>query len=300
LLLAAGAVVLATPLVTGVLGEPRLRAQAPATTGDPTFEVASVKPNKTGDNGVRIGLQPGGRFITTNTSLRQLVTFAYQLQSFQLVGGPDWMGTDRFDITAKAEGEIPPTPPGTVGPMQLMMRSLLADRFGVVVHREQRDMPIYALVVVRADKRLGPKLQASTVDCQAMMTANMSRGGPPPGPPPTAPSGRPICGMRTSPGQMMGGGFPLSQLASALSQMVQRTVVDQTGLTGNYDLELTYTPDQAPRGDPPPGAPALPPIDPNGPSIFTALQEQLGLKLDSQRGPVDVVVVDKAERPKED
>ena len=105
--------------------------------------------------------------------------------------------------------------------------------------------------------------------------------------------------MRSGPGQIMAGGFPLSQLASSLSQMVQRVVIDRTGLTGNFDLELTYTPDQMPQFTPPPGAPGPPPIDPNGPSIFTALQEQLGLKLDSQRGPVNVYVIDGAERPVE-
>ena len=247
-------------------------------------------------------MQPGGRFTATNVPLRDLIRFAYQLQNFQIVGGPDWLTSDRFDIVAKAEGEVPSAPLGTAGPMQMMMRSLLEERFKVSVHQEKRDLPIYALVFARSDKKLGAKLQPSTVDCQAMMTAAMARGGPPLAPPPSTPSGRPVCGMRSGPGQMMGGGFPLSQLASALSQMVQRVVVDRTELTGNFDLELTYTPDQMPQGPPgtpPPGAPPPPPIDPNGPSIFTALQEQLGLKLDSQRGPVDVLVIDRAERPTE-
>ena len=108
--------------------------------------------------------------------------------------------------------------------------------------------------------------------------------------------------MRVGPGTMSGGGFPLSQLTATLSQFVQRVVIDRTGLTGNFDLDLTWTPDQIPQGPPggaPAGVPPPPPIDPNGPSIYTALQEQLGLKLDSQKGPVAVFVIDRAERPKE-
>jgi uncharacterized protein (TIGR03435 family) len=108
--------------------------------------------------------------------------------------------------------------------------------------------------------------------------------------------------MRVFPGALSAGGFPLSQLTQFLSTTVQRIVVDRTGLTGNFDLNMTWTPDQMPqgRGDPPPGAPPFPAIDPNGPSIFTAVQEQLGLKLESTRAPVDVLVVDRAEHPTED
>ncbi len=108
--------------------------------------------------------------------------------------------------------------------------------------------------------------------------------------------------MMARPGGVKAGGTPINQILQLLSQNVQRIVVDRTGLTGNYDIDLTWTPEQLPqgRGDAPPGAPALPPIDPNGPSLFTALQEQLGLKLESTRGPVDVLVIDKVERPSED
>jgi uncharacterized protein (TIGR03435 family) len=107
--------------------------------------------------------------------------------------------------------------------------------------------------------------------------------------------------MRLGPGNLSGGGVTMAQLSTTLSQFVQRVVVDRTGLTGNFDIDLTWTPDQLPqgRGEPPPGV-QLPPIDPNGPSIFTAVQEQLGLKLDSQRGPVDVLVIDRVEQPTED
>jgi len=276
---------------------PSPQSQAPSA-DTPAFEVASVKPNKSGDGRVMIGMQPGGRFTATNVPLRMLIRNAYQLQDAQLVGGPDWIASDRFDIMAKAEGDPPPTPPGTAGPIQLMLRTLLADRFKLVVHNETRELPIYALVLARSDGRLGPQLRPAAVDCAAMAAAR-GRGGPPPALP--QPGERPTCGMRIGPGQMAGGGFPLSQFATTLSQFVQRGVVDRTGLTGNFDLDLTWTPDfQGRGGPPPPGAPDLPPIDPNGPSIFTAVQEQLGLKLDSQKGPVDVLVIDRVEQPTPD
>jgi uncharacterized protein (TIGR03435 family) len=270
------------------------RAQGP-TTG-PTFEVASVKPNKSGDGRVMIGMQPGGRYTATNVPLRALIRQAYQVQDFQIVGAPDWINNERFDIVAKAEGDIPPSQPGTTGPMQLMMRNLLAERFKLVTHQESREMPIYALVLARNDGKLGEKLQQSEVDCAAKMGRGRA-GGPPSGP---VSAERPECGLRIGPGTMAMGGFPMTQFAQAISQFVQRIVVDKTGLTGAYDLDLTWTPDQRPQGPPPPGAPPLPPVEPDGPSIFTAVQEQLGLKLDPQRGPVDVLVVDGVDRPTPD
>jgi uncharacterized protein (TIGR03435 family) len=146
-------------------------------------------------------------------------------------------------------------------------------------------MPIYELVLARADGRLGPKLQVSSVDCEAMR--GRGRGGPPPAPP--SPTERPMCGIRFSPASLAGGGMPIVQFARVLSQSVQRIVVDRTGLTGNYDFDLSWTPDQMARG-----------ADATGASIFTALQEQLGLKLDAARGPVDVLVIDHVERPTPD
>lgn len=302
------------PIAVGVFTAPRLAAQQTVIVGGaqgsadgqiaapagarPTFEVASVKPNRSGDGRVGIGMQPGGRFTATNVPLRTLIRLAYQLQDFQIVGAPGWIATDRFDINAKAEGDVPPAPlGGPPGPMQFMMQSLLAERFNLKVHTERRDMPIYALALARNDRALGPQLRPAAVDCAAMMAAR--RGGGPP-PPPLQPGERPQCGMRIGPGQMAGGGFPLSQLANTLSSFVQRVVVDRTELTGTFDLDFTWTPDQLPQGPPPPGAPPLPPIDPNGPSIFTALQEQLGLKLESTRGPVEVLVVDSVSQPTPD
>jgi uncharacterized protein (TIGR03435 family) len=278
-------------------GAPPAGTAAATPSGPMAFEVASVKPNNSGENFVRFGLQPGGRVTATNAPLREIIRMAFGLQNFQIVDAPDWIGSERFDITAKAEGDIPPGQPGVIGPAQLMMQSLLAERFALKARRETREMSRYDLVLARADGRLGPQLKPSTTDCQALFAAR--RGGGPP-PPPPGPGEPILCGFRIGPGRMQGGGFPLSQLAQSLAPFVERVVIDRTGLTGNYELDMTYTPDRMPQGPPPPGAPPLPPVDPNGPSLFTALQEQLGLKLESVRGPVDVLVIESVNRPTPD
>ncbi len=268
-----------------------------AVPGAQSFEVASVKANKSGEQFIRFGIQAGGRFTVTNAPLRELIRVAYQIQNFQITGGPGWITSDRFDIVAKAEQEVPLTPPGgPPGPMQMMLRSLLAERFKLVSHIERRELPTYELVVARADGKTGAQLLPSTVDCDAFRAAMRRSGGPPPAPP--APGERPMCGLRIGPGTLAAGGMPLGALANALAPMVNRVVLDRTGVTGNFDVDLQWTPDQAPQR--PAGSPDLPPIDPNGPSIFTALQEQLGLKLESTRGPVDVLVIDSVEQPTPD
>lgn len=273
----------------------RVLAQAP--TDKPRFEVASVRENTADDGKVMIGIQPGGRFTAVNVALWDLIRQAFAVQRTQIVGAPDWTERARYDIVAKAEADIPRTTPGTpVGPLNFMMQDLLEDRFKLRAHRETREMPIYALVVARADGKFGAGLQPSTVDCAAMRGRG-GREGMPPAPPP--PGQRPMCGMRMGPHEVLASGVPLVQLTQVLSQLTQRIVVDRTGLTGNFDIDLTFTPDRLPQGPPPPGVP-LPSIDPNGPSLFTALQEQLGLKLDSDRATVDVLVIDHVERPTPD
>jgi uncharacterized protein (TIGR03435 family) len=291
-----GAAVLAAG-ISGLHDNRALRAQAPATDA-PSFEVASVKPNASGDGFMRIG-GPPGRFAATNVPLRQLIQMAYEIQPFQLEGGSGWISSDRFDIVAKTDTSLTPPVPGVPGPLQLMMRTLLADRFKLVVHHETKEQAIYALVLARADGKLGPQLKKSETDCAAMAAAARGRSGPPPAPP--APGVRPQCGMMMRPGGMSAGGFPLSQLVASLSANLQRVVVDRTGLTGTFDLDLTWTPDQMPQRAPGAGDGPIQfngvPIDPNGPSLFTAIQEQLGLKLESTKGQVDMLVIDRAEKP---
>jgi uncharacterized protein (TIGR03435 family) len=277
-----------------------MRAQtASDNAGKPKFEVASVRQNMNDDGKVMFGIQPGGRFNAHNMPLWELIRQAYAVQRTQLVGMPDWAETARYDITAKAEGDIPRAGPGApAGPLNFMMQDLLADRFKLRAHRETREMPTYALMLARSDEKLGAGLRASTVDCAAVMRGRGGRGAPAPGPPP--PGERPACGMRVAPNQVLAGGVPLAQLTQMLSQFTQRIVVDRTGLDGIFDIDLTFTPDRLPQGPPPPGAPPLPSIDPNGPSLFTAVQEQLGLRLESERAPVEVLVIDHVERPTPD
>jgi uncharacterized protein (TIGR03435 family) len=298
-----------------------ITAQSPPA---PAFDVTSVKRNtSTGPMTIR---NAPGNFSAVNMPLRQLIRIAYQMQEFQLTDVPDWANTDRFDVEGRFDPAAipPPGPTPQAPPMMLMLRGLLRDRFGLVARVETRELPILALKVARTDGRLGPQLKPSAVDCAAL-----GRGGPPPGgrgggsiadgrpggpppegrglpplPPPGTPFSlgeRPVCGDRTGFGQMLTGGTPMSRLATQiLTQLTGRLVVDKTGLTGAYDIDLkwTPTPDQLPQGPPPPGF-ELPPIDPNGPSLFTALQEQLGLRLDAERGPVQVLVVEKLIPPTE-
>ena len=286
-------------LLAVTLSVSRPQAQAPTQAPDPhgsyVYEAASVKPNKTGAQGSSIRRFPGGRLQATNMPLRALITFAYQVQGFQLVDDPAWIRNETFDIVAKMEGDPPPVPPGQgPDPHMIAMRSLLADRFMLAVHRETREMDIYALVLARPDGKLGPALKPTTQDCAAMVAA--ARGGPPPGPPP-GPNSPVVCGMRGLPGRLVAGAMPMTLLASNLSGQVQRIVVDRTGLSGAWDFELTFAPERP--LNPPPGV-EFPPADPNAPSLFTAMQEQLGLKLQSTKGPVEVLVVDRIEQPMPD
>jgi uncharacterized protein (TIGR03435 family) len=294
--LVAGAALAFSIATFGVSGS---QAQAPSQAPDPNiplyFEAASVRPNKSGEQGSSIRRQPGGRLTATNMPLRALITFAYQLQPFQLVDDPSWIRNETFDVVAKMEGDPAPVPPGQgADPLMLAMRTLLADRFKLVVHRETREMDIYALVLARPDGKLGPALKPTTQDCAAMMAA--ARGGAPPGPPP-GPNSPVVCGMRGLPGRLVSGAMPMSLLASNLSGQLQRIVVDRTGLSGGWYFEITYSPER--RINPPPGV-EFPPADPNAPSLFTAMQEQLGLKLQSTKGPVEVMVVDRIEQPTPD
>ena len=258
------------------------------------FETASVKPNKSGEEERYIRIDPrGGSLTVVNLPLRQLITFAYQIQSFQLEGGPDWIASDRFDILAKPEREVPSTGAffGGQDPLRMMLRTLLADRFKLVMHKETKELPIFELVVARQDGKLGPQLRPAAVDCAARAAA--AKGGTPP-PASPGPPGPGSCGITMNSGRIRGGGVTLAMLANLLAGPAQRLVLDRTGLTGNWDLEVNYTPD---RSQVPPGVELPSSIDPNGPSLFTAIEEQLGLKLRPARGPVEVLVIDSVQQP---
>jgi uncharacterized protein (TIGR03435 family) len=268
-------------------------AQEAGSSGKPlAFEAASIKQNTSGDWRRAMGPAPGGRFTATNVPARDLIAYAYGVSqdsvSFRIVGGPKWIDEDRFDITANVTGTWTPQQ------MRVMMRTLLTDRFRLMARMEMREMPTYALAVVPNQPL---RLRRSIVDeaaCQARREA-IQRREPVPPPVPGAP---PICGTaRTIPGTITAVGGSMTSLASTLGQFVSRSVVDRTELSGLFDFELKWTPDTIPQV--PPDAPPLN-IDPNGPSIFTALKEQLGLRLESTHGPVDVAVIDRVERPSPD
>jgi uncharacterized protein (TIGR03435 family) len=273
-----------------------LRAQEPVAL--PRFEVASIK-QSTSDDRARMGAQPGGRVTVTNTPVRDLIAAAYGMYSApamihaRVLGGPDWLDADRYNINAKASGEFQFGPDGPPKDMLLMLRALLQDRFKLKMHYETRELPTYDLVLARTDHTLGPELHKSNVDCEAVFAARRAGVAPPP----RGPIEPPPCALISGPARTIAGAASMQQLATNLTARVERPVVDKTGLTDRFDFMLTFTPDQRPLPQSPPG---LPPIDPNGPGLFTALQEELGLKLVPSKAPMDVLVIDHVEHPTPD
>ena len=284
-----GAMVGGVPIIAGMTRAPFLAvAQGPSS--PVVFEVAAVRQNNSGQTFSETEDDlPGGRYTATNTPLRLLIRQAYGISENQLVDAPGWTRTERFDIDAKLEREPPVVPDGQLGERHFALQSLLAKHFNLVVHRETRDVPLYALVMARADRKPGPKLQPSSADCSpAAMPAQID----------ATLAGKPLaCGTLVNTGRIRFGGRTMSDLAKTLSSLplLGRGVVDRTGLIGRWQFELTYTPDP---DQLPPAQPGreLPAFDPNGPSLSAAFQEQLGLKLESIRGPMEVLVVDRVER----
>jgi uncharacterized protein (TIGR03435 family) len=271
-------------LSVAALGITASAQQPPPDASRPVFDAASIKRNVSGSDQASVRAQPGGRLTVTNNSLRNIVRNAYNVQNFQIVGGPDWFNDVRWDIVAKAEGDA--TPPQLL----VMLRNLMADRFKLVVHTEMRETPVFALVLARNDGRPGPQLRPSTVNCAALLADFKARKEAPP----NTINGRPSCGTRMTAGNMMTTATTMADLARNLAPAAGRPIIDRTGLTGTYDLDLSWTPDQqGPPGTTPAG-------DNDRPSLVTAIQEQLGLKLDSQRAPFATLVIDSVERPVED
>jgi len=257
------------------------------------FDVASVKPNRSGALNIGFDVPGPRRFTATNAPLRDIIRFAHDVDDTRLVGGPEWIRSERFDIVATAERDIPAwTPEGPPAALLSMVRALLADRFHLETHRDTRELQVYALVLARGDQKLGPRASVSTVNCAAAATRATSQPGSPGDPP--------ACGMRIGPGQMLLGSVPMSRFATVLAPFARRLVIDRTGLTGTYNLQLSWAPEGRLPGPAPDGAPPLPPTDPNGASLFASIQEQLGLKLEPARAPVDVVVIDRVEQPAPD
>jgi uncharacterized protein (TIGR03435 family) len=264
-LAATATVALAMPILLGVM---HAQSAAPA----PKFEVASIKPN----NGVsrRMGFDTGpGRFVARNVTLRMLIQSAYRIQDFQITGGPAWMNSDRYDIEAKAGDHANGN--DINGPM---LQRLLEDRFQLSVRREIRDLPVYLLSAAKS----GSKLQSEHCVAQNSNTS-----------PPAAQMRSDTCGFTVMDNNMIKAKqIDMARFIPLLTVWVKRTVIDRTGVMGTFDVDLKWNPDETAAD----GATA-PSSD--SPSIFTALQEQLGLKLDSAKGPVEVLVIDHVERPSE-
>jgi uncharacterized protein (TIGR03435 family) len=214
------------------------------------FEIVSVKPQAPGDTRGSIGPSPGA-FIANGIPLKILIEIAYRVKDFQISGGPDWIGIDHYDVSARAPAGFIPTGQQ----MQPMLQALLADRFRLKLHRETREMPAFAIVVGKG----GPKLTASIL-----------------------PDSRISIGHGIFTGQKI----DMAGLADALAMESDRTIVDRTGLDGRYDVTLKWTPDATDQ-------------DPSAMSLFTAIQEQLGLKLEATKAPVEVLVIDSVQKASE-
>ena len=268
-----------TPLLAVILAASVLPTQAQS----PAFEVASIKANKSGPMAPqRVNTLPGERVTITNVTTRTLIQVAHNLSAQQILGGPRWLDDDRFDVVAKAER------PASRAELLAMLQTLLEERFKFKAHSESRSTPVYALMLARKDSTLGAGLRRANTTCAALR--EKADGNPDP------------CGVGTMAkagvtGKVAVRGMELTALIGAISRDVGRPVVDRTGLTGIFDFELTWTPQaflqrefDRSRFDG---------ISPEGPSMFTALEEQLGLKLESDRDAGTVLVIDSVERPTE-
>src|SRR5262245_2731905 len=306
MLLSAGLVgAIAGPVAIGIVTSPRLEAQVVAPGADaPTFEVVSVKPND--GAGRRGAFATPGRFTATGATVLTLIRLAYDIHASQIVNGPEWLGSSGFEINATMPTDVSPDR------RRLMMQTLLRDRFKLTFHADRRDMPIYALILARSDGRLGPGL-TRTPDGACLPRGAALQGQPPstPGPPPAPPSpfdpdAKAPCGSIVfGPGRLLAHGVPIDMFANALGGLpaittFNRIVQNQTGLDGTFDFDFKFANEFAGRGGFPPPAGAAPPATPGEePALFTALQEQLGLKLDARRANVEVLVIDSVQKPDE-
>lgn len=283
-----GLAALTVPVLIGMLNAPAIRAQnSPAVASK--FEVASVRPTSSTDGRALLQATPG-RLALRNLAPRRLILIAYDIQDTQLAGDPSWIDSDHYDIVAKADGN--PSVQQMEGPM---LRALLEERFRLALHRETRQLPVYKLSVGKSGPKFQPTKEGS---CTPYVTS---------APPPITRQGEPLpnlCGFRRTAADpanriLDGQGITMSYLATTLSRTyistLGRNVIDGTGLTGMFDIYLKWAIDP-PTTTPGDAGNATPP-DLAGPSIFTAVQEQLGLTLEPTKGPVEVLVIDHIEKP---
>jgi uncharacterized protein (TIGR03435 family) len=275
-------------ILVAISGAAVVSAQDTAPPELPSFEVASVRQNTSGDARSMMAW-PKGSLAATNMLLRMLIAHAYevplQLMRFMLVGGPEDLLTEHYDIQARTPEHAPE------GQHFAMLRSLLAGRFKLRVRHDIRPMPVYALTLAREDRRLGAELRASAIDCTAERERARQAGQP--FTPATAPrdaKGRPVCWGTFESGtpgaQTIRGVGPLSDLVRGLQAVVDRPISDATGLDGIFEWHVLFASGANP--------------NPDVPSVFTAVEEQLGLKLQAQTAPFEVLVIESVERPTPD
>jgi uncharacterized protein (TIGR03435 family) len=236
----------------------------------PAFEVASIKPNTSGLPQMMFRTPPSGALAAINVTTRFLIRFAYNITENRIVELPDWATREHFDIVAKAPPDTP------IAEVRLMYRALLADRFALRAHTGSREMPVDVLTVdgTRTDR---PGLAAVRMPCDRR---------------------NPQCGVHLAFGSITAADATLADVATALTVSTGRVVIDRTGLTEHYELKLTYTPDALALQ--PSLRTEFPTVDPDGPSLATALKEQFGIRMQSTREPVDVLVVDSITHPSVD
>jgi uncharacterized protein (TIGR03435 family) len=280
LLITAGCVAIGWPDV--------VTAQAPATLATPSFEVAVIKPNDPTKPGASL-LMSDDKFLTQGQTLKAMMKFAYNLNfgaEQQISGGPAWVGSAKFDITAKEDAETAAAlkkmpPEERRDAFRVMVQGLLAERFKLKVHHEMKELPVYAMTVAKGGVKMTPA--APDVVAADGTTPRRSSGI-----------------QRSGPGQMKGMNTTPDLLANVLGSQPEiggRMVLDKTGLTGKYDFMLKWTPDAGMGGAGDGASPAA--TEASGPGLFTALQEQLGLRLDATKGMVDTIVIDSVEMPSE-
>jgi len=251
--------------------------------GAPSFDAVSIKRNTSGETRIRFETPPG-RLNAINVPLRFAIRQAYRLPESRVIGGPAWLDSDRFDIVGTAAGDAI-----TSDVIRQMLRTALAERVGLMLHDETRQMPIYSLVLARSDGTLGPNLRRSSMDCAGRRSQVVG--------------GHVQCGVLVSQAptsaSLRGGGAAFADVVRLLSDFLERPLIDNTGLAGTFDMELQFTAARGSLPGAPPGGLATAPATDDIPSIFTAVQEQLGLRLNATTGTADVLVIDRVTPPTE-
>jgi uncharacterized protein (TIGR03435 family) len=252
----------------------------------PAFDVVSVKQDKSEGSMIRVMMKPDG-YAATNVSLKMLIEEVYGIRQDLISGAPGWVDSIRFDIDAKvAGGNVDDLKKLKPEQRMSMLKPMLADRFQVKVHTETKTLPVYELVVAKGGSKLKEAMPGYTYTNGIKGPDGVAHGGM----------------MRMSRGEVTGQALAVESLVNMLSRQLQRTVIDKTGLTGKYDFTLQWTEESSDpmfKGGDGSQQKAEPAPDATGPSIFTALQEQLGLKLQSAKGPVETLVIDHVEMPSE-